>query len=156
MSKKVLKMRNDYLSHSIDLVEGNSFKQAVADGHYDSISYGISAKRFPLCGKKQEDLRIYLVDLDEEEKESESIIMDSESIGLYSAGSEELLALGAQYPQLQIDHPIIALGSVVRIDGHLRLLGLSESDGQRRLVLEWYLGLWPIDYRFAFISEERS
>ncbi len=64
-------------------------------------------------------------------------------MGYRPATLPELLALGKQYPEFQRWFPIIALGSVWRGQGGVRLAPcLSENAGKRGLGLDSFDFVW--------------
>lgn len=74
--------------------------------------------------------------------------------GLLLAGVEHLLALGAAYPDLQRDFPIVALGSVWRGPGGDRSVSYLDCwRGGRDLDMDWCDGDWRGLYRFLAVRK---
>jgi hypothetical protein len=68
---------------------------------------------------------------------------------LEPASLHELLLLGGSFPKLQMEHPIIALGTRVR-QGKIKLVPcLSYGFGKRHLKLNRYDGRWANYCSFA-------
>lgn len=77
--------------------------------------------------------------------------------GYRPANIAELLALGAQYPDIQRQFPIVALGSVWR----LRSSGpcvpcLWGDDWERGLHLRQLMDKWHPGYRFAVVRKSQN
>ncbi|MCX6721760.1 MAG: hypothetical protein NTY04_01015 [Candidatus Staskawiczbacteria bacterium] len=74
-------------------------------------------------------------------------------------GIEELLAIGEQYSDLQMEYPMVALGTVCKCEfmGHdgFAFPCLYEIEGKRELGLTRFRGdpkfhIWAKDYRFPY------
>lgn len=62
--------------------------------------------------------------------------------GWIVAKAEHLLALGEQFPNLQCDGAIIALGSVCGVIGRRRVLGIWCNEGERCVGLVCWVDYW--------------
>lgn len=72
--------------------------------------------------------------------------------GFRPALIEDLLALGAEYPELQKQFPIVALGSVWQDPGGRRRVPYLRWDGGGRdLDLYWFGDDWDERWRFAAV-----
>lgn len=90
-----------------------NFRKLVETGKYDYIGYSVFNRKITnvhhrnVCEKKAE---MFLLNFSEE-LDTQTIISRISELNFLPATSLELLALGAQHPELQLCFPIIALGS---------------------------------------------
>ncbi len=80
-------------------------------GYFDEI---INQENFPIVGQGKTEVVLQLVDMGKDATTVE-VLAEMNRRGLRPATLPELLALGAKYPGLQVEFPIIALGSVHKI-----------------------------------------
>src|SRR5258706_7017540 len=96
-------------SYSVTL-DKNTVKQLIKDGNYDWVNDNVSDPHFPINKKGEEQTEIFIVSIDRRKSNAEvNRILDR--WGLQDANSKEELSLGAQYPNLQRQGPIVFRGS---------------------------------------------
>ena len=130
-----------------------TLKQMISAGKYDWVNGDITQDHFPIKGngKKEEEVVLFHFD---KVMTSEQAITEMDKTGFRPATIEELLALGAQQPELQKQFPIVALGSVWRRpSGSRDVPCLSWIGRQRRLDLDWFEGAWDGGCRFAAVCK---
>lgn len=130
-----------------------SIEDARKRGNYDWENSDITSKNFPTNRKGTADVTIKLVHFDRSIS-SENAIKELDKIGLRPAETHELLALGASYPELQREFPIIALGSVWRDRYVCRSVPyLRRCGSERRLDRDWFGNDWLEHCRFAAVPK---
>jgi hypothetical protein len=142
-------------SYSVTVNYNKTVNQLVKDGKYDWVSNNFSDSHFTVNKKGEEQAEIFIVTIDRRmSTEAITKMINDLVIPLRHANAKEELALGAQYPDLQREGPIAALGSTWRDsdgglmapylngDGSYRDLGLIDVDG------DWYSG-----WRFACVRK---
>ncbi len=146
-------------SAEISLTVGYSqtVEQMIAAGKYDrKNSDDITDKHFPLpaelSGQKTAvSSKLFHFNRD---ISSENAIAEMDKAGYRPAILSELLALGAKYPELQRQFPIVALGSVWHdADGDRVVPCLSVDGGERELGLDWCGVGWDADCRFLGVRK---
>ncbi len=123
--------------------------QMIEAGRYDWKNSGITSN-FPVNCRRDEsaDVTMFLVKYDRS-MESDDIIKDLDVRNLRAAELPELLALGAQNPDIQREFPIVALGSVwVNYRGHRSVPVLSRKGDARYLDLNNWVSGWHSRARF--------
>jgi len=130
---------------------GQSLEAMIAAGAFDWKNSDITAKRFPLKGKGRVEFEWKLVHPDEE-LESDDAKTRVEKDGWQVGGIEHLLAFWAKFPEKQRKYPIIALGSVVGVDGGRRVAGLFGGSC-RDLDLGWWGSRWLRRCRFLVVRK---
>lgn len=119
-----------------------SLADMIAVGRYDWTNSDITAENFPVSGEGQKEVEVELVHLNRDAS-TEEVLEELERRGLRPAKIEELLALGAKYPELQKEFPIIAFGSVWRDpDGGRYVPFLHWGDDERDLHLDCFDNHW--------------
>lgn len=114
----------------------------IADEHFKATRHGKAR------------VEIYLEHLNRDASDQD-VIAHLESKGLRSADLWELLALAKKYPNLQMEFPISALGSVWSLPGGSRFVPcLYRGDGQRDLFLGYLESRWGAHCRFAAVRTE--
>jgi hypothetical protein len=128
-------------------------EEARKAGNYDWENSDITSKNYPTSRKGTADIVLHIEHFDRQIS-SETVIAELDKKGLRPAETHELLALGATYPELQREFPIIALGSVWQDrDGGRSVPCLDRGGSKRGLDLDWFDGKWRADYRFAAIPK---
>jgi len=89
---------------------GKTVAEMIKAGKYVWYNDDITIEHFPVKSNGQVELNIELVRCDEGMK-SNDVIKDLDRRGFRPATLHELLAFGAQYPDVQRDFQIVALGS---------------------------------------------
>lgn len=131
-------------------VVGN-INDAVKSGNYDWSNSDISDKHFTADQPHDCDLILKHFGKD---MSTDAVLKALDAEGLRPATMSELLALGAQYPELQRQFPIIALGSVWQDLFGSRYVGYLFSYGSKReLNLRYYDYDWSDLCRFAAIRK---
>lgn len=88
--------------------------------------------------------------------DSDVILQVFQKDGLRPATLRELLALASQYPRLEDDTTIIALGSTWKgRTGADNVTFLFRSNGTRKIELAWTGVFAGADYRFAAVRKEQ-
>ena len=85
---------------------------------------------------------------------TDTALAELEKRELRPALYEELLAFAVEYPELQKQFPIVALGSVCRNDGSLYSPYVSWDDGERNLRFYWLGNDWHDHYRFLAVRKQ--
>lgn len=130
-----------------------SLKQMIKAGKYDRVNEDISYKNFKLAGVLSATKDVFLMSYDET-MSSEEVEKDLDKKGMRACILPELLALGAQYPELQKEHYIVALGSRWCDPHSLEYVPvLSGLDGNRELRLLLSGSEWSQHARFAAVAK---
>ena len=140
-------------THTLTVNYGQSVEDALKAGNYDWVNDYITSRNFPPTRRGTETVEVSLVHFGRV-MTSDEVLEELDRQGLRPATVEELLALGAQYPDLQRQFPIIALGSVcVGPSGH-RSVPVLWSDGRYRdASLDWLDDDWGSCYRSLAVSK---
>lgn len=131
-------------------------EQSIAAGKYDWKNSDITAKNFPISlemiGKKVEvSAKLFHFNRG---ISSDDAISEMDKDGYRPATSMELLALGYQYPELQRQFPIVALGSVWHDADLSRCMSCLLVGGSGRgLDLGWFGSGWDARYRFLGVRK---
>lgn len=127
-----------------------SIEEMVATGRYDWVNSDLTTKRFPIKGGGTEDVeaKIFHFDRSISSEEAKRLI---EEAGWEVAKTEHLLAFGAKHPDEQRKFPIVALGSVGKVNGNRNVPYLSRNDSKRNLNLNWWDNDWNSNYRFLAV-----
>jgi len=171
MSKKIMTEVNGesyetYKTYNITLYP-QSFEKMIQAGNYDAINFNIKSinpDNMHGSSQEQESVEIMLVYRNKAEQ-PKKLVNEMWKKYYRPAIHEELLALGAQYPNLQEKFPITALGTIMQsfdYDGDKRfycftLLGFGgTSGGIRMFILEPAPDKYDKFYRFAFVSRKKQ
>lgn len=128
---------------------GQSLAEMVAAGMYSYASPDITAENFPV-GSGEASVETILVQM-ERTTSDEEVLAEMGRRGLRPASMVELLAFGAQYPEIQRKFMVAAFGSVWEAG---RKVGcLSSSLGDRDLCLYWLSGDWYARDRFLAVRK---
>lgn len=145
-----------YETYTVTIGGYKSLEEAINAGNYGYYSPDIISEHFSLSEGDEKNVEVALIHRDKLEQ-SQLLIDEFVTSGEYrNITTEETLALGAQYPELQRKFPIIALGTVAQIDGAWRVLVLHECSGERRLILDWSADTWIQDCHFAFVRKNKG
>ena len=140
-------------SYQVIVDHNQMVEQLILAGKYDWASSQITSRNFPSKqgGKAQIDIFLVFFLLAIESKKA---IWEMVEQDLRPAILKELLALGAAYPDLQLESPIVALGSTWRYqDGGLYVPYLGRRGPYRDLHLPRLEGDWPPGWRFAAVRQ---
>jgi hypothetical protein len=94
-------------SYPVGVNYGLPVRAMVKGGKYDWASSDINSRHFPPTGKGKSRVRIRLVHSDRN-MESDEVLRELDRQNLRPVTLPELLALGAKYPDLQRQFPIVA------------------------------------------------
>ncbi|HEY7829401.1 MAG TPA: hypothetical protein VIC06_02405 [Solirubrobacteraceae bacterium] len=124
-----------------------SLAELVAAGNYDYVNPNITEENFPMVASEVV-VQVALVHLDNI-VESDDVLGELEQMGLRPGTMRELAHFGEQYPKVQRQFPVAALGSVWTAPNGSRRVGyLWEGIVSRKLSLGWYDLRWRASYRF--------
>ena len=114
---------------------GQTFEEMVAAGQYDWSNPDITAARFPLRGTGKRPLNAQLIHFNRAIS-SDDAEKELDKMGLRPGTSDELLAFGATFPDVQRQFPIVELGSVAEIGSYRHVLCLDRDGAERYLRLD--------------------
>lgn len=132
--------------HQVQLDNTLPFERRIAAGKYDFVNPDIMGGIFPitpLLGPDVVTMTLKLV-MFEKKMSAGEVRSRLRSLGLQPASIEHLLALGAQYPDLQRAQDIVALGSVGVSEGEAGASPFLSSGPQgpqqipRELLVGWF------------------
>lgn len=128
--------------------------EMIKAGQYDWVNENITQDHFSVHGSGQKEVEIVLFHFNRDIA-SEQVIVEMEQAGFRPAKVEELLSLGASYPDLQKQFPVVALGSVWQGPRVLRYVPFLYRDGAERrfLDLSWSGHGWRGRSRFAAVRK---
>ena len=142
------------------LDHSRSLEDLIKAGNYDWFNDDITAKRFPITGTGIEELEFDLFhpnrSILSENAITEMEKSDDPERPWMPAEIAHLLVFGEAFPDLQRKFPIIALGSVAKVDGARRVPCLRKVGSGRRLDLYWFASGWPGYYRFLRVRRKVS
>lgn len=142
-----------YPSFTVTINYDQTVKQLIKAGKYDRVNSDITNKNFPLNKKGEEQTEIFIVSISHQMSDLE-VTQFLDSLGLRDANIKEGLSLGAQYPNLQRNNPIVARGTSWRDPvGRLMVPCLRSYDSSRRLYLISLVGGWDSLWRFAAVRK---
>lgn len=146
-------------SYSICVDYGQTLKVMIKAGQYNWVNDDITHKQFPHdTSQGTEEVAIEVVHFNRY-IEIRAVVTELEAMGMRPATIEELLALGAKFPDLQWEYPIVALGSVWAAPSGIDYVPhLYKDDSGRGLGLySWWRGAWGLvwddDYRFMAVCK---
>jgi hypothetical protein len=139
------------VEHSLTL------EQMAGLGHYNLPTDEL-LKNFPKTSSRDEEtvevtlvhVNLFLVPVN---VSTEYILDQMNRNGLRPATIEELLTVGAEFPDLQRKYPVIALGSVRESCGLRYVACLSKDTSLRYLSLSQFDGVWGADCRFLAVRK---
>ncbi len=148
---KAIEVAEKVFSVTVDYAQ--SLANMVRAGNYDWVNSDITEKHFPVKGEGKTEKELHLVHLNRAIS-SDDAVRELDKMGYAPAKIEDLLALGASYPELQRQFPIVALGSVWRrLLGHRHVPCLWSYTAERYLRLHWLEGDWREDHRFLAVRK---
>lgn len=132
-----------------------SIEEMVRAGRYDWSNESITSKNFPrLQSWGKREVEVELVHLDRYMRNGDGVIRELDKRGYRPATLPELLALGAQYPDLQRTYSIPAFGSVWQDpDGDRYVAYLDGRASNRGLDLDWLEDGWRLYWCFAAVRK---
>lgn len=136
-------------SYSVTVNYDQTVEQLVKAGKYTWSDSDVTSGHFPFNKKGEEQVEIFIVSIDRRMSDPE-VTQFINSWGLQDVNVKEELSLGAQYPDLQREGPIVGRGSTWRVsDGDLVVPYLFSDGGYRRLGLVRLGGGWSSNWQFA-------
>ncbi len=152
LGRKLIKIKELKLVDKIILTVDYSrtLQEMIVAGKYDWKDSNVTEKNFPkVSGDKNVFCKLFHFNRSISSKEA---IAEMDKTGYRPATLFELLALGAKYPGLQHQFPIVALDSVLTgVDGDRRVPPCLRVCGWRELGLVWSDRDWSDDYRFLAV-----
>ena len=132
---------------------GRSVVDLVAAGKYDWKNDNVNDNNFPVSRRGTDSVEVHLVHFNRMIS-TQDALNELDRQGLKPADLHTLLSLGAKYPDLQREFPIVALGSVWRNrDGRRGVPCLDGHGSERDLCLYWIDSDWVEIYRFAAVRK---
>ncbi len=126
---------------------------AIGAGDYQGVHASITKENFPPTRHGQAQVEIILVRYDQR-IESENVLAELDREGLRAAELPEILAFGAEYPEVQRKFSVVGLGSVwTDRKGYRNVPCLYEASEGRYLDLHWWNDGWYSYSRFAAIRK---
>jgi hypothetical protein len=130
-----------------------SVEEAVEAGNYQAVNADITHEHFSWKQKGQIAAEIVLVRF-EHRMTSQGVIDELENEGLRPAELPEILAFGAQYPEVQRKFSVVGLGSIWQDrKGSRNVPCLYEASEGRYLDLHWWDDGWYAYSRFAALRK---
>lgn len=144
-----------YPTYTVAVNGDLSLSEAIAAGEYDDVNDNITAEHFPVSYASTKTVNIALVHRNRV-VQSEDIFAEMDREGYRPATIWELLALGAEYPDLQRNFTIFALGSIaiVGMDGFKGVVYLGHWRKKRGINLLLLHLPWHRCARFAFVRKD--
>ena len=132
------------------ILKRDTIKDRVAAGNYDWANKNINDDNFELT-EPEGDVEVVLFHPNKM-MTSEEVIAAMAEAGLKPALIDHLLAYGEQHSEVQLEFPIVCLGSECTLGSGRSVPYLGRWEGRRRLDrLSWFAGLWREDYRFLAV-----
>lgn len=140
--------------YKITVDYSQSIAQMIGAGGYDCVDPDITAEHFPIQGDSIKSVEVFLFHFNYSIF-SEDAIVEMDKDGYRPVNAAELFGLGAQHPQLQLEFPIVCLGTIWQcLNGLNQCPVLGTSDGFERRLTHYYFGRsWYAGYRFAVASK---
>jgi len=126
---------------------------AIDAGQYQGVHASFTRENFPPARSGQAEVEIILVRY-QQRMESENVLRELDKEGLRAAELSEILAFGAEYPEVQRRFSVIGLGSVWKDrKGYRNVPCLYEASEGRYVDLHWWDDGWYSFSRFAAIRK---
>ena len=127
--------------------------QMVEEGKYDWKTPSLHEETFTNCnGDGQVNVELQLVHMNKPVQLKE-VMAHLNELNLRPATLPELLAMGAQYPEVQRKFTVAALGSVWDMMNIERVAHMFEDEGRRIITLRWNGFEWLEHYRFLAVRK---
>lgn len=123
----------------------------VKAGKYDWSNSNI--EKFPLDKKVAKEIELVHFD---RYISSEDAVKEMEAKGFVPATATDLLHFGIQYPNVQRDFPIVALGVVQQVDDNRYVACLYGGSSYRRLLVGRWDEDWYGHWRFAAVRKSKN
>jgi hypothetical protein len=134
-----------------------TIQEMIGAGNYDWVHSDVTEECFSLPSElkgKKVSISTKLFHFNSS-IDSEDVIFEMNKANFRPATLAELLALGENYPKLQKEFPIVALGSVWNHESGEHYVPIISFDGLRRKFhLRWFNVVWHSDYYFLGVFME--
>lgn len=136
---------------------GRDFEDLLEKGKYDYINSEIKLENFPDFSLPQKIIDLKIINMRELSNGSpligtEDILAGIESYNSKPAGIKELLSFGVEYPEVQKEKCIIALGSLISLKNDNKYAPcLWGNEDERGISVVWLKGAWDSSDNFAVI-----
>lgn len=131
-----------------------SIKDSLKAGHFDWTNSGITDVNFPFPSDKQgkREVEFGLFHF-KKVTQSDDNIAKMKAEGFRPATIKELLAFGEENPEVQREFPVVALGSVVKLNANsCQCVGVLDwSNSERDAGLDFYGNNWFDRCRFLAV-----
>jgi ABC-type uncharacterized transport system YnjBCD substrate-binding protein len=124
-----------------------SITDSLTAGKYDWKNENITDANFPSKEEGEREVEFGLFHFNKTTKSDDNVAQMKKE-GFRPATMKELLVFGEKNPEEQRKYPIIALGSVAKLDGYRRVGCLYGGGSGRGVNLDYYDGEWNDDCRF--------
>jgi len=132
---------------------GRTVEDGVKAGRYDWVNSDITSRNFPTQRKGTAEVAVVLINFNRYVSTDEAL-RELDRMGYRPAELHELLALGEKYPEVQLNFPIVALGSVWHGRLGCRFVPyLGRVGSKRTLSLGWVGDGWSEVCRFAAVRK---
>lgn len=147
--------------YKVDVNYSEPLERLVSAGCYSFADSEVSVENFPPNRRGARTVEIFLARF-EKPISSEKAIKELDKIGFRPAMLSELLAFGAAYPRVQLEFPVVALGSKWFKFGGLfgdNLVPVLDKDeeyfgpGGRVLLLGRFNFVWDQTFRFVAVRK---
>lgn len=141
---------SDTLNLSIDYPY--SLANQIKAGGYKWTHENITERRFLALGKglAEVEARLFLFG---KRVWAQDTVKQIALKGWQLAKIQHLLAFGIKYPNEQQRYPIVALGSVMRVEDRYGVALLDWDGTGRVLTFDWWSGLWDAGTRFLAVRD---
>ncbi len=127
--------------YTVTVDYGQSIEEMVWAGRYDDYNKSIiDWQNYSIKGEGKKQVEVFEVCFGREMESSEEVCVELDKLGYKPAEFAEFLALGKERPELQRDHPILAIGSPSVICGDRCALSLDKFRAGRGLYLRQLRG----------------
>lgn|GEM_PF-1664307 len=146
-------LRYMYQLIAIEVDNDRSVTQMLKAGNYDHVDEEITDENLLNEGTGKTSTDLILFHRDKKEC-SQELVDELDLIGWRPIVNAELLAIGEQYPELQREFSIVALGQIERYSGHQYVPCLSGSNSWRLIEYVPFNFGWSRDCRFGFVRKD--
>lgn len=155
--KRVVELVSEVFIFDVVVDYCQTIEKMTIAGSYNWADHDFTSDNFS-CDKHGElkiTIKLFSFYTQDGNISSEEVLEEIKKQGYRPAEIEELLSLGASYPELQEKFPIIALGSMWRdTKGVLRVPRLYNRAVGRDLALPAFTGGWSKGSRFAMVCDD--
>ena len=133
-----------------------SLKEMICAGNYNWTNNSITPEQFPITGNGTEEVEYKLFHFNRyisSESADKAIVKEDVDNPWQSAGTEHILAFGAQNPEEQCKYPIVALKAVGEVSGLCHVVCLCRNGAKRSLRLVYWDVGWNANYRFLAVRK---